>query len=74
MKKYIAQNAGIFTFELGYLINKAYSVIEFDDYQDLFNKYDSLMKISFDYAAVEKSHSSRSFAIAVTGRMSALGT
>lgn len=57
-KKYLAQNAlwnaGIFAFKLGYLINKAHSMIEFDDYRDLFNKYDSLTKISFDYAVVEK--------------------
>ena len=57
-KKYIAMdalwNAGIFAFKLGYLINKAHRMIEFEDYRDLFNKYDSLTKISFDYAVVEK--------------------
>lgn len=57
-KKYLAQsalwNAGIFAFKLGYLLNKAHCMIEFEDYRDLFNKYDSLMKISFDYAVVEK--------------------
>lgn len=57
-KKYIEQNAlwnaGIFAFKLGYMLNKAHSMIEFDDYRDLFNKYDSLTKISFDYAVVEK--------------------
>ena len=29
-------------------------MIEFEDYRDLFNKYDTLTKISFDYAVVEK--------------------
>lgn len=57
-KKYIAQNAlwnaGIFAFKLGYLLDKAHSMIAFDDYSDLFNKYDSLTKISFDYAVAEK--------------------
>lgn len=57
-KKYLEQsalwNAGIFAFKLGYLISKAHSMIEFEDYRDLFNKYDSLTKISFDYAVVEK--------------------
>lgn len=57
-KKYIAHNAlwnaGIFAFNLGYLLNKAHSMIDFDDYSDLFNKYDTLTKISFDYAVVEK--------------------
>lgn len=56
-KKYLAQhalwNAGIFAFKLGYMLNKAHSMIDFEDYQDLFNKYDRLTKISFDYAVVE---------------------
>ena len=58
-KQYLAKhalwNAGIFAFKLSYLLNKAHSMIEFDDYRDLFNKYDKLTKISFDYAVVEKS-------------------
>ena len=57
-KKYLAKhalwNAGIFAFKHSYLLNKAHSMIEFDDYRDLFNKYDKLTKISFDYAVVEK--------------------
>ncbi len=60
-KKYIAEsalwNAGIFAFRLGYLLNKAHSMIEFDDYRGLFGKYDKLEKISFDYAVVEKEKS-----------------
>lgn len=57
-KKYIEQgalwNAGVFAFKLGYLLNKAHELIDFVDYQDLFKKYDTLTKISFDYAVVEK--------------------
>lgn len=57
-KKYLAQNAlwnaGIFAFKIGYLLKKAHSMIDFEDYRDLFNKYDTLTKISFDYAVVEK--------------------
>ncbi len=57
-KKYIEQNAlwnaGIFAFKLDYLLKKAHGMIAFDDYRDLFGKYDSLEKISFDYAVVEK--------------------
>ena len=57
-KKYLGQsalwNAGIFAFKLGYLLEKAHSIIDFKDYQDLFDKYDTLTKISFDYAVVEK--------------------
>ena len=60
-KKYIAQNAlwnaGIFALKLGYLLEKAHSLIEFDDCRDLFGKYDTLEKISFDYAAVENEQS-----------------
>lgn len=57
-KKYLTQNAlwnaGIFAFRLGYLLDKAHSMIGFEDYRDLYHKYDTLTKISFDYAVVEK--------------------
>lgn len=57
-KGYLARkalwNAGIFAFRLGYLLDKAHGMIDFEDYRDLFGKYDSLTKISFDYAVVEK--------------------
>lgn len=57
-KEYIKQgalwNAGVFAFKLGYLLNKAHELIDFVDYADLFKKYDTLIKISFDYAVVEK--------------------
>ena len=50
-------NAGVFAFKLGYLIKKAHSLIEFKDYKDLLAKYETLSKISFDYAVVEKESS-----------------
>ena len=57
-KKYLAQNAlrnaGVFAFWLGYLLEKAHSMADFTDYRDLFAKYETLPKISFDYAVVEK--------------------
>ena len=57
-KRYIAQgalwNGGVFAFRLQYLLEKAHELIEFTDYQDLYEKYESLQKISFDYAVVEK--------------------
>ncbi len=60
-EKYISQgalwNAGVFAFKLKYLIEKAHEVIDFKNYEDLFEKYDSLEKISFDYAVVEKEKS-----------------
>lgn len=57
-KKYLAQNAmwnaGVFAFRLDYLLEKAHSMVEFTDYRDLYSKYETLTKISFDYAVVEK--------------------
>lgn len=56
-QEYIAQgalwNGGVFAFRLGYVLRRAHELIEFTDYQDLFARYDSLTKISFDYAVVE---------------------
>lgn len=57
-KKYLEQNAvwnaGVFAFKLGYLMQKAHSMLDFKDYQDLYDKYGTVKKISFDYAVVEK--------------------
>lgn len=47
-------NGGVFAYKLKYVLGKAHERIDFTDYQDLFEKYDSLPKISFDYAVVEK--------------------
>jgi len=56
-KEYIAQgalwNGGVFAYKLKYVMERAHELIDFVDYQDLFNKYDTLTKISFDYAVVE---------------------
>ena len=57
-KEYISKgalwNGGVFGFKLGYVLNRAHELIDFKDYNDLFNKYETLNKISFDYAIVEK--------------------
>lgn len=57
-QKYIDQgalwNGGVFAYRLGYVLKRAHELIDFTDYQDLFAKYDTLTKISFDYAVVEK--------------------
>jgi mannose-1-phosphate guanylyltransferase len=47
-------NGGVFAYKLKYVLKKAHELIDFTDYQDLFTKYDTLNKISFDYAVVEK--------------------
>lgn len=56
-KDYISKgalwNGGVFAFRLGYVLNRAHELLDFVDYDDLFNKYDTLNKISFDYAVVE---------------------
>lgn len=57
-REYIARgalwNGGIFAFKLKYVLEKAHELIDFTDYEDLFDRYASLEKISFDYAVVEK--------------------
>lgn len=56
--EYIAQgalwNGGVFAYKLRYVLDKAHELMGFTDYYDLFAKYDSLTKISFDYAVVER--------------------
>ncbi|MGM9660593.1 MAG: sugar phosphate nucleotidyltransferase [Faecousia sp.] len=47
-------NGGVFAYKLKYVLKKAHELIDFTDYQDLFAKYETLTKISFDYAVVEK--------------------
>lgn len=57
-KAYISEgalwNGGVFAFQLKYLLQKAHELIDFVDYDDLYAKYESLKKISFDYAVVEQ--------------------
>ena len=56
-KEYIAQgalwNGGVFAYKLKYVMERAHELIDFTDYQDLYEKYETLTKISFDYAVVE---------------------
>ena len=44
----------MFAYRLGYVLDRAHELIEFAGYQDLYEKYATLRKISFDYAVVEK--------------------
>lgn len=46
-------NAGVFVFKLSYILKRAHELIDFSDYYDLFQKYHTLERISFDYAVVE---------------------
>ena len=75
-EEYIAQgalwNGGVFAFRLGYVLDRAHQLIDFEDYHDLFNKYDTLEKISFDYAVVE--HEPEIEVIRFAGTWKDLGT
>ncbi|SFO22071.1 mannose-1-phosphate guanylyltransferase (GDP) /mannose-6-phosphate isomerase, type 2 [Pseudobutyrivibrio sp. UC1225] len=57
-EEYIKQgalwNGGVFAYRIGYVLERAHELIDFTDYADLYSKYESLTKISFDYAVVEK--------------------
>lgn len=57
-EEYIRQgalwNGGVFAYKLQYVMDIAHRLIDFTDYYDLYAKYDTLTKISFDYAVVEK--------------------
>ena len=57
-EEYIRQgalyNGGVFAYKLKYMLDKAHELIDFTDYHDLFEKYDTLKQVSFDYAVVEK--------------------
>mgnify|MGYP004627790827 CR=1 FL=1 len=75
-KEYILQgalwNGGVFAFRLGYVLNRAHELIDFVDYQDLFDKYEILKKISFDYAVVE--HETEIEVMRFSGTWKDLGT
>lgn len=57
-KKYIEQgamwNAGIFAFKIKYVLDIAEKLFGTAKYSELYDKYESLNKISFDYAVVER--------------------
>lgn len=75
-KEYIKQgalwNAGIFAYKIGYVLKRAHELIDFDDYYDLFGKYENVTKISFDYAVVE--HESSIQVMRFSGEWKDLGT
>lgn len=57
-KEYIAQgalwNSGVFAYRLGYVLERAQTLLGCSDYETLFSTYDRIEKISFDYAVVER--------------------
>ncbi|GFI44321.1 mannose-1-phosphate guanylyltransferase RfbM [Lachnospiraceae bacterium] len=75
-EKYIREgalwNGGVFACRLGYLLKRAHQFMEFTDYQELFDKYSMLERISFDYRVVEQE--SRIQVMRFSGRWKDLGT
>ena len=75
-KEYIAEgalwNGGVFAFRLSYLLGIAKELLGTDSYDELFAKYGTLPKISFDYAVVEKEKSIR--VIRFGGKWEDMGT
>lgn len=75
-KSYIEQgalwNGGVFAYKLSYVLNKAHELIDFVDYKDLFNSYDTINKISFDYAVAE--HEDNIAVVRYSGQWKDLGT
>ena len=65
-------NGGVFAYKLRYVLQRAHELIDFTDYQDLFSKYDTLTKISFDYAVVE--HEADIAVLRFSGEWKDLGT
>lgn len=65
-------NGGVFAFRLGHVLEHAHELIDFKDYNDLFEKYDTLQKISFDYAVVE--HEEKIQVMRFAGKWKDLGT
>lgn len=60
-EEYIEQgalwNGGVFALKISYILNKAKELCGFNTYNELFENYASLKKISFDYAVAEHENS-----------------
>ena len=46
-------NGGVFACRLRYVLDRARDLLDYKDYSDLYDRYGTLPKISFDYAVVE---------------------
>ena len=65
-------NGGVFAFKLGYLLKKTEEILGSSDYDTLFNNYENLKKISFDYAVAEHEDSIK--VLPFNGQWKDLGT
>ena len=75
-KEYIAKgalwNGGVFAFKVKYILDKAQQLCGTSKYQELFDNYEKLEKISFDYAVAE--HEQNIKVITYSGEWKDLGT
>lgn len=75
-RQYIDQgglwNGGVFAYKISYVLERARQLLAYTDYADLFSRYDTLTKISFDYAVVE--HEPDIAVMRFTGEWKDLGT
>ena len=65
-------NGGVFAYKLSYLLNKAKELCGTSNYKELFDSYESLNKISFDYAVAEHEKSIK--VVEYSGEWKDLGT
>ncbi len=65
-------NGGVFAYRISYVLERAHQLLDFTDYADLFSKFETLTKISFDYAVVE--HESDIAVMRFNGEWKDLGT
>ena len=61
-----------FAYKISYVLERARQLLAYTDYADLFSRYDTLTKISFDYAVVE--HEPDIAVMRFTGEWKDLGT
>lgn len=75
-EKYIASgalwNAGVFAFQIDYLLKKTEELFGFNSYEQIFFNYEGLTRISFDYAVAE--HEKKIQVIRYAGEWKDLGT
>lgn len=65
-------NGGVFAFKLGYVLNKAQTLLGTSEHAELKENYDALPNISFDYAVVE--HEENISVIRYVGEWKDIGT
>ena len=67
-------NGGVFAFRLNYILDKAKDLLGACDYENLFNNYAELPKISFDYAVLEREDNNNIAVMRFAGSWKDLGT